>query len=281
MKIKDLLIYGKEKLKNSYIEDYDLISKLLIEYVCKINRNNVIVHIDEDLDEEKSNQYIDAIDKVASGLPVQYITNNQEFMGLNFYVDENVLIPQPDTEIVVQEVIDSYKDKSCKIMDLCTGSGAIGISIAKYIDNINVTATDISMKAIQVAKLNAEKNLVHKKMCFIESDLFQGINEYDFDAIVSNPPYIETKVIDNLSEQVKNEPYIALDGGQDGLDFYRKIVNEAWKYIKNDGKLFLEIGYDQKVAVTDLLEQNDKYCNIYSKKDFGGNDRIVVATVRR
>lgn len=281
MRIKDLLVYGRAELKNNCIDDYDLIAKILIEYVCKIDKNKIIIFEENEIDEKIYSLYKDYIAKITSGIPVQYITNNQEFMGLNFYVDENVLIPQPDTEIIVQEVIDHYKNKKCKIMDLCTGSGAIGISVAKYIKDVNVTATDISSKAIQVSKLNAEKNLVHRRMTFIESNLFKNIEEHNFDAIVSNPPYIETDVIEGLSNQVKNEPHIALDGGKDGLDFYRAIIEEAWKYIKNEGMLFLEIGYNQKKSVEKLLEMNENYYNIYSKQDYGENDRIVVATVRR
>lgn len=281
MKIKDLLTYGKVELKKSNIEDYDIISKVLIEFVCKIDRNKIILHGDNEVDKEKIFLYRDYIDKISKGTPVQYITNNQEFMGLNFYVDENVLIPQPDTEIIVEEVINCYKNETCKIMDLCTGSGAIGISVAKYVEHANIVATDISGKAIQISKLNAEKNLVRKKMTFIESNLFDSIEDIDFDAIVSNPPYIESDLIDGLSEQVKKEPHIALDGGKDGLDFYKLIINKAWKHIKNNGKLFFEIGYNQKNAVKELLKNNHNYYDIYSKQDLGGNDRIIVATVRR
>ena len=202
-------------------------------------------------------------------------------MNLNFYVDENVLIPQPDTETLVEEVINEYKEKKCDILDLCTGSGAIAISLAKYINESNIVASDISMKALQIAKLNAEKNLVRKKIEFIESDMFNKIYKDDFDIIVSNPPYIKTKVIEKLDRQVKNEPYIALDGGADGLKFYKIIIENAYKYIKNEGKVFLEIGYDQKNELINLFKENNHYENIYSKKDLGGNDRIIVATVRR
>ena len=211
------------------------------------------------------------------GIPIQYITNIQEFMKLDFYVDENVLIPQPDTEILVEEVIKYYKDTTCKVLDLCTGSGAIGISIAKYIEDSNVMATDISNKALQIAKLNAEKNLVHKKMEFVESDLFENIVQNKFNVIVSNPPYIRTSEINKLDMQVQNEPHIALDGGNDGLFFYRIIAKNAYKFLEESGRLFLEIGYDQKDDVIQLLQSTNMYKNIYSKKDLGGNDRIIVA----
>lgn len=281
MNIKELYNYGRDNLKQNGIEDYDLIAKIIVEHVCKIDKNTILVHENNEVDKERCFIYKESINQICNGKPMQYVINKQEFMGLNFYVDEDVLIPQPDTEIIVEEVIKKYKDKECLLLDLCTGSGAIGISLAKYIDKSIVFASDISEKAIQIAKLNAEKNTVWKRMKFIESNMFENISEKYFDAIVSNPPYIETDVIETLSIQVKNEPYMALDGGLDGLKFYRIIADEAWKHIKDDGKLFLEIGYNQKEMVENILKQSGKYCDIYSKKDLGDNDRIVVATVRR
>ena len=190
---------------------------------------------------------------------------------------------RPTLDRVKESLFNILQDKlqDTNVLDLFSGSGAIGISLAKYIDKSIVFASDISEKAIQIAKLNAEKNTVWKRMKFIESNMFENISEKFFDAIVSNPPYIETDVIETLSIQVKNEPYMALDGGLDGLKFYRIIADEAWKHIKDDGKLFLEIGYNQKEMVENILKQSGKYCDIYSKKDLGDNDRIVVATVRR
>lgn len=279
--IKELYNYGRENIKRNQIDDYDIIAKLIIEHVCKIDKNTILIHEEDEVDRDKCFTYKECIEKICNGIPVQYVTNKQEFMGLNFYVDENVLIPQPDTEILVEEVINEYKDKECLIMDLCTGSGAIGISLAKYIENSRIVASDISERAIQISKLNAENNSVWRKMKFIESNMFENIEETEFDVLVSNPPYIETDVIENLSVQVKNEPYMALDGGLDGLKFYRMISEEAWKYIKNNGKLFLEIGYNQREAVENILKQSGKYFEIYSKKDLGDNDRIIVATVRR
>ena len=249
--------------------------------IGEITRAQMIANNDMEFSKDQTDNYINSIKKISTGIPIQYITNNQEFMNLNFYVDENVLIPQPDTETLVEEVINEYKEKKCEILDLCTGSGAIAISLAKYINESNIVASDISMKALQIAKLNAEKNLVRKKIEFIESDMFNKIYKDDFDIIVSNPPYIKTKVIGELDKQVKNEPYIALDGGADGLKFYKIIIENAYKYIKNEGKVFLEIGYDQKNELINLFKKNNHYENIYSKKDLGGNDRIIVATVRR
>lgn len=281
MNLKEILKYGKEELIKNNIEDASIIAKELAEYIFKITRAQMIANNDMEFSKDQTDNYINSIKKISTGIPIQYITNNQEFMNLNFYVDENVLIPQPDTEILVEEVINEYKEKKCEILDLCTGSGAIAISLAKYINESNIVASDISMKALQIAKLNAEKNLVRKKIEFIESDMFNKIYKDDFDIIVSNPPYIKTKVIEELDKQVKNEPYIALDGGADGLKFYKIIIKNAYKYIKNEGKVFFEIGYDQKNELINLFKENNHYENIYSKKDLGGNDRIIVATVRR
>lgn len=281
MNLKEILKYGKEELIKNNIEDASIIAKELAEYIFKITRAQLIANNDMEFSKDQTDNYINSIKKISTGIPIQYITNNQEFMNLNFYVDENVLIPQPDTETLVEEVINEYKEKKCEILDLCTGSGAIAISLAKYINESNIVASDISMKALQIAKLNAEKNLVRKKIEFIESDMFNKIYKDDFDIIVSNPPYIKTKVIERLDRQVKNEPYIALDGGADGLKFYKIIIENAYKYIKNEGKVFLEIGYDQKNELINLFKENNHYENIYSKKDLGGNDRIIVATVRR
>lgn len=276
MNLRELLNEGKKQL-NSEIEDSAIILKILVEYIFKIKKEQIILSYDKELNDEDVQVFFDKITKLNMGIPIQYITNIQEFMKLDFYVDENVLIPQPDTEILVEEVIKYYKDTTCKVLDLCTGSGAIGISIAKYIEDSNVMATDISNKALQIAKLNAEKNLVHKKMEFVESDLFENIVQNKFNVIVSNPPYIRTSEINKLDMQVQNEPHIALDGGNDGLFFYRIIAKNAYKFLEESGRLFLEIGYDQKDDVIQLLQSTNMYKNIYSKKDLGGNDRIIVA----
>ena len=267
-------------------------------------------------------------------------------MGLDFYVDENVLIPQPDTEILVEEVLkiaDNIKksnthnatikfakttekrnelsdetadekntskirknndDDKIKIIDLCTGSGAIAISLDKILNksseednaeklkeeycncnkkavknqkcgNTIIFASDISSNALEVAEKNNESNGTNVK--FVLSDLFENIEENKFNIIVSNPPYIRTDVIKELSRQVKHEPKIALDGGKDGLDFYRNIINEAPKYLRANGYLCLEIGFDQKESVINILKNTDKYCNIKAKKDLTGNDRCIIA----
>ena len=211
-------------------------------------------------------------------MPIQYLTNSQEFMGFNFYVDKNVLIPQPDTEILVENVISIIKNlqKSCQkeitVLDLCTGSGIIGVCLKKHLQNVNVLSSDISSNALEIAKKNA--NLQNVKIDFIKSDLFENIDE-KFDVIVSNPPYIKTDKINELSKEVKNEPRLALDGGQDGLDFYRRIIKESTNFFRKTGYLALEIGYDQKEAVENLFK-NFKYKEIKIFKDLSDIERVII-----
>lgn len=276
MKIEELLRYGKGKLEKQKVEDASIISRILIQYVLKIDRNKLIINKNDNVDINKENEYKEYIEEIIKGKPVQYITNNQEFMRLNFYVDENVLIPQPDTEILVEEVIKSIDIKeNIEILDMCTGSGCIGISLAKNIENTKVTLVDISKEAIEIAKKNAIQNGVENKVTFIQSDMFENVKG-KFDIIVSNPPYIKTDIIQTLDKQVQNEPHIALDGGEDGLDFYKILINEAHKYLKKDGKIFLEIGYDQKQEIESLAKQSKHYKKIETIKDLSQNDRVII-----
>lgn len=279
MNIQEIVNYSTNRLKENNIEDYNLKAKLLISKVINKPKEYLLIHNNEEIKEEKIFEIKKNLDKIIQGYPIQYITQNQEFMGLNFYVNESVLIPQPDTEILVEEVINiAGTVAEPKILDLCTGSGAIAVSLKKNINELSkVSASDISKNALDVAKINAKNN--EAKIKFIESDLFENI-EKKFNIIVSNPPYIKTEIIKDLSLEVQNEPHIALDGGQDGLDFYRKIINNAYKYLENDGYLALEIGYNQKQDVIMLIENSQQYKEIYSKKDLSGNDRIVICKRR-
>ena len=271
MNIKECLEWGYDKLKN-----FDNYRNICIYILAEIlNKDNVYikVHYLDEVEEENFKRFIQSIQSFLNGKPIQYINNKAYFMGLEFYVDENVLIPRCDTEILVEEVINIIKKNNIvKVLDLCTGSGAIAISLKKYMKDIVVTASDVSNNALSVAKKNAEKIGVDIK--FIESDLFNNINE-KFDLIVSNPPYIKKDVIPELDIQVRNEPIIALDGGEDGLKFYKKIIKNSKKFLNKNGFLCFEIGFDQKKDVTDILMQNG-YINVYSKKDYGKNDRIIV-----
>ena len=277
MQIKEAMRKGMIKLKTNDVKEPSLKARLLMQYILNRPREYILVHDDKQLTLRQNVDYFKLIKKLIEGVPLQHITHQQEFMKLMFYVDENVLIPRPDTEILVEEVIKLAKSINAKkILDLCTGSGAIAVSLAKYIEGSQITATDISRKALSIAKLNATNNNVEDKITFVSSDLFQNISEEKYDIIVSNPPYIKRKVIKTLDKEVKKEPIIALDGGNDGLDFYKKIIGNAYQHLKYKGYLCLEIGYDQKDEVIDLINKEEKYIDTYSKKDLFDNDRIVI-----
>jgi len=278
MTIKEILTKGMIILKGSNIDSPKLKARLLLQYILKKPRQYLIVYDNKEIEKKQQWEYFVNIEKLAKGVPLQHITHSQEFMKMDFYVDENVLIPRPDTEILVEEVIKiAQKMNKPKILDLCTGSGAIAISIAKNVPEADVHAIDISPKALEIAKKNA-KNL-GVKVKFTKSNLFEKINKTKFDIIVSNPPYIKRDDINYLSQEVKKEPELALDGGIDGLDFYRKIAKQAIDYLKFESYLCLEIGYDQKDDVIDIINQQENYSRTYSKKDLGGNDRIIVTQV--
>lgn len=297
MKLKDIIRESINSLKAFEIEDSSIKVKLLIEYVLRISKEQIILNEEKELTESEILKINSLLDKIKSGVPIQYIINKQEFMGMEFYVNENVLIPQPDTEILVEEVIKycnklrhnqennetnhktsekecREKNKPIKILDLCTGSGIIGVSLCKYLENVEIYISDISEKALEVAKKNAKKH--NANINFICSDMFKNIEEKEFDIIVSNPPYIESNVINNLSKEVQNEPKIALDGGEDGLDFYRIISEKANKYLKENGIIFLEIGYDQKDKVEKIFSNYNYYSNIECVKDLSGNNRVII-----
>ena len=280
MTIKELLNQGIIMLKNEDIDAPKNKARVLLQYTLKVTKEYLIIYDNKNVTSSQRDEYTRNIKRLISGEPLQYITGLQEFMKLNFLVNKDVLIPQPDTEILVEEVIDlAKKIENPSILDLCTGSGAIAVSIAKYIKDSEVTATDISKEALRVAKKNAINNEVQNQITFIESDLFEKIAKTKFDMIISNPPYIKKDIIKKLDQEVQKEPMIALDGGYDGLKFYKKIANKAYEYLKFGGYLCLEIGYDQKESVIEIIESEEKYNKIYSKKDLCDNDRIIVAKV--
>ena len=278
MTIKEILSKGMIMLKGSNIDSPKLKARLLLQYILKKTRQYLIVYDNQEVGKKEQWEYFVNIEKLTNGVPLQHITHQQEFMKMNFYVDENVLIPRPDTEILVEEVIKiASKINEPKILDLCTGSGAIAIAIAKNVPNAEVFAIDISSKAIEVAKKNAKE--LNAKVKFIKSNLFNKMEKMKFDIIVSNPPYIKKDVMKTLSQEVKKEPELALDGGIDGLDFYRKITKQAMDYLKFGSYLCYEIGYDQKDEVIEIINKHGNYSNTYSKKDLGGNDRVVITQV--
>lgn len=354
MNQSELLKLGVDLLKKEKIEEAEIKAKRLLEFILKQSREEFIRNSGENVLEIQEQEYIKRLEEIIKGKPLQYITHNQEFMGLNFYVDENVLIPQPDTETIVEQAIkfiniikknnniaeqtrkynctsrqgnskekivnqkqeiEELKDKEkIQILDLCTGSGAIAISIAKYIQDVlqfrtdeniengeenkicqsqikrnnkqcictKIIASDISNKALEVAKQNAIQNKV-ENIQFIQSNMFFKLKNHRFDMIISNPPYIETDVIPTLSNEVQQEPKIALDGGTDGLKFYNVILKEASKYVKANGYVLFEIGYNQGEKIFDLWKQlkNENKCELEAItekpiKDLNGNDRVMI-----
>ncbi len=278
MTIREALNKGTFMLKNNNIETPKLKARLLLQFTLNKTREYLIIYDNESISQDKEVLYFKYIDKLIKGMPLQYITNTQEFMKMPFFVNNNVLIPQPDTEILVEETIKiAKKIKKPVILDLCTGSGAIAVSLKKYLQNSIVYASDISLKALEIAKKNAKNNGVEIK--FFKSDLFENLPNIKFDIIVSNPPYIKKDVIKTLDKEVQNEPRLALDGGIDGLDFYREIVNKGYHYLKYNSYLCLEIGYDQKEEVMEIIKNERNYTNTYCLKDLYDNNRVIVTRV--
>ena len=281
MTIKQAMIKGVTILKLEKISTPKLKARLLLQYVLKKPRQYLIVYDNQKLTDKEEQEYLKYIELVAQGEPIEHITHQKEFMKLDFYVDENVLIPRQDTEVLVEEVIKIAQNiRAKKILDLCTGSGAIAVSLAKYLENIQITALDISRKALDVAIANAKNNHVQEKITFVESNLFQNLGQEKYDIIVSNPPYIRRKEIETLDKEVRKEPKIALDGGEDGLDFYREIINKGYEYLKYGGYICLEIGYDQKEEVMQIIKDKKQYTETYCKKDLYDNDRVIVTRLR-
>lgn len=272
---------------NTYMEELSHISdtpKLDIEILLSkalgdVDRLYIHLNLHKELTKEQLDSFNKMIQDRLKGRPIAYIVNNREFMGLDFYVEEGVLIPRPDTEPLVEEVIELVKGKeNLKIVDIGTGSGAITVSLAKYIKDCQVYSLDISDKALSIGLKNAIANEVEDKINFIKSNIFSGIEDkgLELDVIVSNPPYIRRADINTLHTQVKDyEPYIALEGGEDGLNFYRDITRESVKYLKDKGILAFEVGHDQAEDVSEILKHNG-YTNIYTKKDLQGIDRVVI-----
>ena len=253
MNVKEAIKYGIDNLKK--VDDKSLKVRLLLSHFMNVEKNYLITHDNERLSDEIEEKYKQGIEKLSKDVPLQYITNTQEFYGMKFKVNENVLIPRYDTEILIEETLKLAKDQD-KILDMCTGSGIIAITLAKNVEKANVLACDISLEALKVAKENNELHNTNVK--FINSNLFENIEEKNFDIIVSNPPYITEKEMQKLENQVRKEPELALYGGVDGLDFYRKIISNADEFLKFTGYVCLEIGYDQKEDVLELLKNEGK-----------------------
>lgn len=279
-KIREALSNNLEKIE-SITETPLLDLQLIMCHILKIDRLSLILDQNRELSQTDYDSYMKLVEERAAGRPVQYIIGEQEFMGLDFYVDERVLIPRGDTEVLVEAIIDIYKDKKCKFAEVGTGSGAIAISLVRLMEKSQGITLDISDDALEVARKNAESNGVLDRLSLVKSDVFSNLQVEDnsLDFIVSNPPYIPSEVVDTLHIRVKDfEPHMALDGGRDGLDFYRRIVDESVKYLKKGGMVFFEVGHDQSVDVSKLFEERG-YKDIYTIKDLQGFERVVIATI--
>ena len=281
MKYRDLYNQGIEKLSSEKITDAKIDARLLLEYACKTDRNTLFLNGDMEVSEEQVQIYFELIEKRGKHIPLQHLTGEQDFMGLTFEVNESVLIPRQDTECLVEIVLKHLHD-GMKILDMCTGSGCILISLLHYSNDCVGVGVDLSEAALKVAAHNAAvlgSNGITDAMdiTFLQSNLFEKVDG-KFDIIVSNPPYIKTEVIKTLMPEVKDfEPMMALDGTEDGLYFYRRIIADAKNHLTRGGQLFFEIGYDQGEEVSDLMRENG-YVDVEVAKDLAGLDRVVYGT---
>lgn len=287
---------GLSILSQANITEAALDARLLLEYICGTDSNTLYAHPDMEVSKENASKYMEAIRTRATHVPLQHITGTCEFMGLEFEVNENVLIPRQDTEYLVEEVLKDI-DGGMRLLDMCTGSGCIALSILNYRNDVQAIATDLSAKALEVARTNASKLGLEDRISFCQGDLYEAlfvdkehaedkqptkatssdrkISTSKFDIIVSNPPYISTADIEGLMSEVReHDPYMALCGGEDGLDFYRRIIKGAPDYLANYGYIYLEIGYDQEESVKELLIANG-FDNVDVYKDYSGNPRVA------
>ncbi|SHH51063.1 peptide chain release factor N(5)-glutamine methyltransferase [Clostridium grantii] len=283
MKISQLIIESNEILKNSNIDSYKLDSQLILSKVINKDKLFILINREWEVEDKLVDEFFSLINKRKNKMPVKYILNECEFMGLDFWVEEGVLIPRPDTEILVEKAIEEIKEnKFKKICDVCCGSGAIGLSIAKLLNDLEITLFDISEKAIEVTKKNMHKFDLENKAEVYYSDLLKEakINNMKFDMILSNPPYIRKSIIPTLMEDVKDyEPMMALDGGEDGLDFYHRITLDSKEILNENGMIIYEIGHDQKEDVMNILVENG-FCQVEGIKDLAGNDRVVLGRLK-
>lgn len=271
MTFQEARVFGEKRLAQSQIEDARWDARLLLEYVTGMKSSQYLLHQREPMPEEQKQEYEKLLEARCSHIPLQHLTGEQEFMGLPFSVNEHVLIPRQDTEVLVEQAGRELKP-GMRILDLCTGSGCILLSLLSMVPEAVGCGTDISGDALRVAKANAHKLNVNAK--FHESDLFEKVTGL-YDIIVSNPPYIPTREIEGLMPEVRDyEPAGALDGGADGLNFYRRICREAVHYLKPGGQLYLEIGSDQGAVVCEMLEK-EGYSGVAKVRDLSGLDRVV------
>ncbi len=278
MNVENALKEAIEILQKNSVASAILDARILIQHVTSLSREDIVFKaLQIDLLENQQKKYFDLINQRAKKIPLTHLTNNREFFANNFYVDENVLDPRPDSEALVELVIEKFnKFSTLNICEIGCGSGCLIISLLKHFENWLGLAVDISNKALLIAEKNAKINQVLSRINFKQSDLFKNLHhDQIFDIIISNPPYIPTNEIENLQDEVRlYEPRIALDGGLDGLDFYRKIAEKSQKFLKNNGDIFLEIGYNQHQDIKNIFENNN-FKFIDFKKDLSGIIRVL------
>lgn len=297
LSVKEILNLGMRQLEGCGVKDAATDSRTLYCYLTNVPPGRLILEYRNILGDDMCERYFKLLDRRCAGEPVQYITGVQEFMGLPFKVDSRVMIPRQDTEILAEDAIsiigknqlrgEAFPVKAKRgyeILDLCCGCGAIGISLASYCAGAKVICSDISGEALCVARENAKNLLGGKRVEFRRGDLlapFMGkFFSRRFDMIISNPPYIKSNVIMTLQREIRDhEPMLALDGGVSGLVFYEKIIRQAPKFLKKEGILMFEIGFDQKEEVVDMLKKTGRFRNITALKDLAGLDRVVIAVL--
>lgn len=279
MKINDAIKFAEEKFKEANILDYKIDGKLILFHLFNIDEKDIFLNGNKELSKEDEKRFVEIVEKRAKHIPIQEIFNETYFYGEKFKVNRFVLTPRKETEILVESCINLLKGRdNVRVLDLCTGSGVIGIMLKKNLPSINVSMSDISKEALEIAKENT--NLHNVEIDIILSDLFNNIDG-EFDMIVSNPPYIKRDEILELSEEVRMyDPIISLDGGIDGLDFYKRIAEQAKPHLKDNGLVAFEIGYDEGKDIKNILSK-EGYVNIEIKKDYSGLDRIVFATYKK
>lgn len=276
----EVLKAASQRLSAAHIDNPRLDAEILLAHVLNCRRLTLYVDSDKKLPLDTVFRFNQLINQRLEGVPVAYLTNSKDFMGLSFAVNQNVLIPRPETEILTELVGEYLRGLNCEVTfaDLGTGSGAIAISILKFVKSARASAVDISSEALEVAKFNANKFHVEDRIELLQGDLFESLQGKIFNAIVSNPPYIPTADLETLQAEVKKEPRLALDGGQDGLSFYRRIISSAPRFLADGGLLAVEIGINQASAVKTLMEASN-FVSVEVFKDLAGLERVIVGRI--
>lgn len=283
MTIKEILNIAENRLRQAGIENANIDAEILFCHMMHFDRSQLFINWGKQIDDKGAEEFFSLVDTRVEGKPLQYITGRQFFMDISVKVDERVLIPRQDTEVLVEEVEKYIRDnrmEKASLLDLCTGSGIIAISLAKKYPKLKVTATDVNDDALSLARENIKAIGLEKNIKTVKSDLFEDLKKRKFNIIVSNPPYIPTSILSSLQREIYDyEPLIALDGGDDGLDFYRRIITQAPVHLKKKGAVFLEIGYNQAADLEKLVTESGAYSSHEYKKDLAENDRVFIAKV--